>query len=142
MAPGGSEVFSEAGGSPAAAVEQRWRRIEKAAKGSQQHAPDWKADAWALERTYAQFFCRPEIQLSVNQSVSTGPTNIVVLGPERAAVLVSRQEKIRAETLELLNKARPTEGEPQSGNGQSEVVACQAEPVPAPALEPEEFGSV
>jgi hypothetical protein len=34
-----------------------------------------------LERVYAQHFARPDLQLSVNQSVSTGPTNIKVVGP-------------------------------------------------------------
>ena len=87
------------------AVEQRWKRIEKAAKGSQEHPPDWKADAWSLERTYPQFFGRPDLQLSVNQSVSTGPTNVVVVGPERAAILATRHEQIRARTIALLEKA-------------------------------------
>ena len=29
------------------AVERRWKRIEKAAKGTAEHPPDWKADAWS-----------------------------------------------------------------------------------------------
>jgi hypothetical protein len=57
------------------AVERRWKRIEKAAKGSQERPPDWKADAWSL-----------------NQSVSTGPSNVVVIGPERAKILATRCE--------------------------------------------------
>jgi hypothetical protein len=73
------------------AVERRWRRIEKAAKGSQEHPPDWKADAWSLERVYPQLFGRPDLQLSVNQSVSTGPANVIVVGPERAKILATRQ---------------------------------------------------
>jgi hypothetical protein len=41
------------------AVEQRWKRIEKAAKVTEEYPPDWKADAWSLQRTYPQFFGRP-----------------------------------------------------------------------------------
>jgi len=94
------------------AVEQRWRRIEKAAKGSLDHPPDWKADAWSLERVYPQLFGRPDLQLSVNQSVSTGPTNVVVVGPEQAKVLATRYEQIRVKTKELL-EAQGT----HTGNG-------------------------
>jgi len=92
------------------AVEQLWRRIEKAARGSREHPPDWKADAWSLERVYPQLFGRPDLQLSVNQSVSTGPTNVVVLGPERARVLATRHEQIRARPVALFEKAG--KGEP------------------------------
>lgn len=102
------------------AVEQRWKRIEKAAKGTAQHPPDWKADAWSLERTYPQFFGRPDLQLSVNQSVSTGPTNVVVLGPERARVLATRYQQIRARTIALLEKFDKRDdavSEHNTGNG-------------------------
>ena len=90
--------------------ERSWRQIEKAAKGSAGHPPDWKADAWSLERVYPQLFGRPDLQLSVNQSVSTGPTNVVVLGPERARVLATRHEQIRARPVALFEKAG--KGEP------------------------------
>jgi hypothetical protein len=92
------------------AVERRWNRIEKAAMGSEERPPAWQADAWALERAYPQHFSRPETQLSVNQSVSTGPTNIVVVGPERAAILAARHESIRNKTRELLDKVRGGDG--------------------------------
>ena len=85
------------------AVERRWKRIEQAAIGSVDNPPDWKADAWSLERTYPQHFGRPDIQLSVNQSVSSGPTNVVVLGPERAKLLASRYAEIRAKTIKLVD---------------------------------------
>ena len=97
------------------AVEQRWKRIEKAAKGSAGHPPDWKADAWCLERVYAQHFARPDLQLSVNQSVSTGPTNVVVMGPERARVLATRYEQIRAKTRELLDAPENNGKSPKDG---------------------------
>jgi hypothetical protein len=92
------------------AVEQRWKRIEKAAKGTQEHPPDWKADAWSLERTYPQLFGRPDLQVSLNQSVSTGPQNVVVIGPERAAVLAQRHESIRARSRQLLDGVRRGNG--------------------------------
>jgi hypothetical protein len=109
-----------------AAVERRWNRIEKAAKGSVDHPPDWKADAWSLERVYPQLFGRPDLQLSVNQSVSSGPTNIVVLGPERARLLASRHEQLRAKSIAILD-ARVA----NTGNGQG-----SAEQRPAASLEP------
>ena len=52
---------------------------------------------------------------------------------------MSREEAIRAKTLELVN--RTVEGErparPKSGNGESGPLASQAEPVPAPEEPPE-----
>jgi hypothetical protein len=71
----------------------------------------WQCLAWFLERRYPTQFSRPEIQLALNQAVNAGPTNIVVLGPERAKVLASRHEQIRAKSLELLDKKSA------SGNG-------------------------
>jgi hypothetical protein len=85
----------------------------------------WQGVAWFLERKYASQFARPEIQLAVNQSVATGPTNVVVLGPERAKELNSRYTQIRAKTIELLD-AR----EANTGNGQGSAQS-------APALGPE-----
>src|SRR6516162_5582828 len=38
------------------AVEQRWKRIEKAAKGSAGHPPDWKADAWSFREGLSTAF--------------------------------------------------------------------------------------
>jgi hypothetical protein len=89
------------------AVEQRWRRIEKAAKGTEEHPPDWKCDAWALERTYPEHFGRPDLQLSVNQSVSTSSPNIIILGPERAKILSTRHEQLRAKSIALLDARGP-----------------------------------
>ena len=107
------------------AVERRWKRIEKAAKGTEEHPPDWKADAWSLERVYPQFFGRPDLQLSVNQSVSTGPSNVIVLGPERVKVLATRFQQIRAKTIAMF------EG-PQTNTGNDEE-PNQAPPSQAPA---------
>ena len=56
---------------------------------------------------------------------------------------MSREEAIRAKTLELVN--RTVEGErparPKSGNGESGPLASQAEPVPAPEEPPEKPSS-
>jgi hypothetical protein len=78
--------------------EMRYRKKIWGAKGF------WQGAAWFLERKYPTQFAKPEIQLAVNQQVNTGPTNVVVLGPERAKELVSRHEAIRARTIELLDK--------------------------------------
>ena len=112
-----------------AAVERRWKRIEQAAQGSQDHPPDWKADAWSLERAWAQFFCRPEVQLSVNQSVSTGPSkNIIILGPERARILASRHEQIRTKSIALLDARQTSAG---NGQGSAQQRPVASEPVAA-----------
>jgi hypothetical protein len=90
------------------------------AKGSPTTPPNRQASAWQLERTYPQHFGRPDIQLSLNQNVSTGPTNVVVIGPERAKILVARHEQIRARTKELVDKVgrgQPTPAREIEGNG-------------------------
>jgi len=76
---------------------------------------NWMASAWLLERTEARDFGPASAQISLNQTLATGPTNVVVLGPERAKELVSRSQAIRAKTLELLDKQRHTNG---NGNAQ------------------------
>lgn len=65
---------------------------------------NWMASAWLLERTEPRDFGSPSTQLSIVQNVDTGPTNVVVLGPERAKVLATRYEGIRAKAMELLDK--------------------------------------
>jgi hypothetical protein len=60
------------------------------------------ASAWLLERTEARDFGPPSAQISLNQTLATGPTNVVVLGPERAKELASRHQAIRTKTIELL----------------------------------------
>ena len=72
---------------------------------------NWMASAWLLERTEPRDFGPAHAQLSINQTLATGPTNVVVLGPERAKELASRHQVIRAKTLELLDKQRPTNGD-------------------------------
>jgi hypothetical protein len=72
---------------------------------------NWMASAWLLERTEPRDFGPAHAQLSINQTLATGPTNVVVLGPERAKELQNRHQAIRAKTLELLDKQRPTNGD-------------------------------
>jgi hypothetical protein len=81
-----------------------------------------------LERTYPQFFGRPDLQLSLNQSVSTGPTNVVVIVPERAKILATRYESIRAKSRELL-EAR--EAGLSNGQGSAEHPPVASEPIAA-----------
>jgi hypothetical protein len=78
---------------------------------------NWMASAWLLERTEPRDFGPAHAQLSINQTLATGPTNVVVLGPERAKELVSRHETLRAKALELLDKAtkRDTNGNGDTG---------------------------
>jgi hypothetical protein len=71
---------------------------------------NWMASAWLLERTEPRDFGPAHAQLSINQTLATGPTNVVVLGPERAKELVSRHETLRAKALELLDKATKRDG--------------------------------
>jgi hypothetical protein len=64
---------------------------------------NWMASAWLLERTEPRDFGPAHAQLSINQTLATGPTNVIVLGPERAKELASRHEAIRAKSLKLLD---------------------------------------
>ena len=78
--------------------------------------PDWQRIAWFLERRYPKEFSRPEIQLAVNQTLNSGPTNVLVIGPERAGLLAQRYEQIRACTLKLLNQSEPKEANAIEGS--------------------------
>ena len=122
-------------------------RVEQAAaKGSlgrlkkiEQHGQnDWHAFGWMLERRHPEFFARAETQLTVSQSVSTGPSNIVVIGPERAKILATRHEQIRARTIELL------EAQHKNGNGQgsAEQLPVGSEPVAAAVPAPPTDGAL
>lgn len=79
-------------------VQRHLKRIDGHSKRN------WMASAWLLERTEARDFAPAQAQLSVTQNVSGGPTNIVVLGPEKAAMVVWRHEQIREKTRQLLEK--------------------------------------
>jgi hypothetical protein len=85
-----------------------------------------------LERRHPEFFARAETQLTVNQSVSTSPTNVVVLGPERAAVLVKRHEQIRAKTMALLDAQTTNTGNGQGRAEQPPPVASEMEATVVP----------
>ena len=93
----------------AKSVQMRVKRISGHGK---QH---WQADAWLLSRTHPGAFAEPSVALSQEVSVNTGPTNIVVLGPERASLMVSRYETIRAKTRELVE--RSADSAPDSAPG-------------------------
>lgn len=68
----------------------------------------WQCLAWFLERRYPTQFSRPEIQLAVNNNVSTGPTNVVILSPEAAKLIGSRLDQIKAKFQALLeDKTKP-----------------------------------
>jgi hypothetical protein len=71
----------------------------------------WQGAAWFLERKYPTQFAKPEIQFQLNQAVSTGPTNVIVLGPERAKVLATRFESVRQNTLQLFGENGGQNGE-------------------------------
>jgi hypothetical protein len=112
-------------------------RVEQAAaKGSlgrlkkiQQHGQnDWHAFGWMLERRHPEFFARAETQLTVSQSVSTGPSNIVVIGPERAKILVTRHEQLRAKSIALLDAREAPAG---NGQGLAQQLPAASEPVSA-----------
>jgi hypothetical protein len=64
----------------------------------------WQGAAWFLERKYPGQFSKPEVQLQLNQTLNSGPNNLIILGPERAKVLATRQEEIRKNTLQLLDQ--------------------------------------
>jgi hypothetical protein len=88
----------------------------------------WQGTAWFLERKYATQFAKPEILLAVNQQVSTGPTNVVVIGPERARILASRHEQLRAKSIALLDARQTSAG---NGQGSAQQRPVASEPVAA-----------
>ena len=73
---------------------------------------NWMASAWLLERTEPRDFGPANAQLTLTHNLSTGPTNIVVVGPERAALLANRHAALRAEAIALVDKT--------NGNGNAE----------------------
>jgi len=91
----------------AKSVQMRVKRISGHGK---QH---WQADAWLLSRTHPGAFAEPSVALSQEVSVNTGPTNIVVLGPERASELTNRLGVIRARTKQLLEQKEGSGGDEQ-----------------------------
>ena len=100
-------------------------------KTIREQAPEtWQAGAWALERRYPEVFAKPEAQLNIvatAQAAALGPSNVVVIGPERAKILASRHEQLRARSIALLD-ARQT----SAGNGQGSAQrSVSPEPVAA-----------
>jgi transposase len=112
-----------------------------------QQAPQaWQAGAWSLERRYPEMFAKPEAQLSIvatAQAAALGPSNVVVVGPERAKILATRHEQLRAKSIALLNAREAPAG---NGQGSAQQLPAASEPessqlptVPtdsAPAQEP------
>jgi len=92
-------------------------------------APEtWQAGAWALERRFPEMFAKPEAQLNIvatAQAAATGPANVIVLGPERAKVLATRYQQIRAKTIAMF--------EGQTGNTGNGEGPNQAPPSQPPA---------
>jgi hypothetical protein len=89
----------------AKSVQMRVKRISGHGK------VHWQADAWLLSRTHPGAFAEPSVALSQEVSVNTGPTNIVVLGPERALELTNRLGMLRARTKQLLEQKEGSGGE-------------------------------
>ena len=83
------------------AAQGALRRLKKI----EQHGEEnFAALAWLLERRYPQEFSRPEVQLNLAiQNNTAGPTNVVVLGPERASLLANRCQEIREKTKQLVD---------------------------------------
>jgi hypothetical protein len=71
----------------------------------------WQGAAWFLERKYPTQFAKPEIQFQLNQVHQAGPTNVIVLGPERAALLANRYQTIHQKTLEIFGENGEANGE-------------------------------
>jgi hypothetical protein len=91
--------------------------VQKHVGNIDRHAKrNWMASAWLLERTEPRDFGPAHAQLSINQTLATGPTNVIVLGPERAKELASRHEAIRTKTLKLLDATSHNGNADTNGN--------------------------
>ena len=87
------------------AAQGALRRLKKI----EQHGEEnFAALAWLLERRYPQEFSRPEVQFNLAiQNNTAGPTNVVVLGPERASVPANRYAEIREKTKRMVDGDKP-----------------------------------
>jgi hypothetical protein len=83
------------------AARARWERITKAARGYKENPPDWKADAWMLERSFAQLFSRPEVQINLqnNTQVNVGGEFVIDVQGAEAIEVRSRELEVEIEQM-------------------------------------------
>jgi hypothetical protein len=116
------------------AVEERWKLIKRAAEGYKDNPPDWRAAAWALERTFAAEFARPEFQLNLQtNSVTQNFLSISISGSE-AKSIEAEAGPIRERVAQMISQYRPT----AFGNGDGRVQDVEATPTSAPIQQPAE----
>jgi hypothetical protein len=119
------------------AVEDRWNLIRKAAVGSKDNPPDWRAAAWSLERAFASDFCRPEFQLNLATNVVQNNLTITI-SPQEVREIEATAEPVRESVRKMYEQYRPSLGNGNgNGNGHGErTVDVAAEPVRAEDLAP------
>jgi hypothetical protein len=116
------------------AVEDRWELIRKAAAGSKDNPPDWRAAAWSLERVYYSDFARPEFQFSFNNNLTQNNLTITI-SPEEAREIEAEAVPVREKVRALFEEYQQRRGGQGNGNGDgSKTVEVQAESVKKPEV--------
>jgi hypothetical protein len=98
------------------AARSRWERITKgesddlflghfdlvsAARGYKENPPDWKADAWMLERCFAQLFSRPEVQINLQNNTQVNVGNEFVISVKGAEMIENRTRELDVEVEQM-----------------------------------------
>ena len=101
-------------------------------KTIREQAPEtWQAGAWSLERRYPEMFANI---VATAQAAAIGPQNIIVVGPERAKILATRYEQIRAKSRALVDKVGSSRPAPvcDLGDGNGQNAQASSQPLPEP----------
>jgi len=89
-----------------ATLDMKMNYIAMIRDGSQRH---WSRIAWFLERRWPKEFARPEVQLSMSESITTN--NTLVVSAEVAEALLKRSKAVTTEIDSLLDAKRPPASE-------------------------------
>jgi hypothetical protein len=124
-----------------AAVEEKWKQIQKAAQdrldadGNLVKAGDWKCLAWSLERAYPAEFARPEValNLAMQNNVTQNYLSISITAGEYARI-EAVADPARQAVASMFEKYRPQ----SQGNGEGEVHDVEVTPTSAPIQQPAE----
>jgi hypothetical protein len=85
------------------AVKDAWARIEQAGLGYEKKPPDWRSDAWRLEKGFPVDFAKPP-EVAVTNNVAT--TTAIAITIIESREIESRSATIDAQVDELFNRRR------------------------------------
>ena len=116
-------------------VERRWQLIAKAAEAAQPNS--WLAAAWMLERSHAEAFSTPAVQLGVaiQNNSQTTVNNVLVITAEQGEALTKRSKQIDAE-LDASTRGFLERRSQAGGTGRDPVTEIEGELVQGPITLP------